>query len=70
MPIYDYKCQSCGRVFSALVSSSATPASEVECPECGEHQAEKQLSMKTSVLGGNASSSGGGCSAPTGSGFA
>ena len=51
MPIYEYSCRACDRTFSALVYSSRTPDEEIECPECKERQAEKQLSMRTSILG-------------------
>ncbi len=51
MPIYEYTCRACERTFSALVYSSRTADEEIECPECKEFQAEKQLSMRTSVLG-------------------
>ncbi len=70
MPIYEYHCRACGRTFSALVASSRTPANEVECPECREHQAEKLLSMRASVLGGRDTGRPKGCSASSGSGFA
>ncbi len=70
MPIYEYHCRACGRTFSALVSSSRTEAQEIECPECREHQAEKLLSMRASVLGSRDTHRAGGCSLPSGSGFA
>ncbi len=70
MPIYEYHCRACGRTFSALVSSSRTQAEEIECPECREHQAEKRLSMRTSVLGSRDTHRAGRCNASSGSGFA
>jgi len=51
VPIYEYTCRACERTFSALVTSSRTPDEETECPECKEHQADKQLSMRTSFMG-------------------
>lgn len=71
MPIYDYKCQHCDNTFSALVPSSSTPESEVECPKCKEHEARKLLSMRAAYLrgGGSGAAVGSGCSAPAGSGF-
>ena len=53
MPVYEYRCRSCGNTFSALVASSDTPAEDIECPRCKEHRAEKLLSMKATVIGGN-----------------
>lgn len=31
MPIYEYRCQECGKEFEELVRT----AKKVECPECG-----------------------------------
>ncbi|UCH61665.1 MAG: zinc ribbon domain-containing protein [Fidelibacterota bacterium] len=53
MPVYEYRCRSCDNTFSALVASSDTPVGDVECPRCKEHKAEKLLSMKATVIGGN-----------------
>ena len=50
MPIYDYKCEACGESFDELVKLG-TPASDVECPECGEYRAT-QLFSATSSAGG------------------
>lgn len=70
MPLFDYSCRGCGRQFVALVPASDTPQEEVECPGCKQNQAEKQLSMKSAVIGGSSGSSAAStCSAPAGSGF-
>ncbi|MCH8327529.1 MAG: zinc ribbon domain-containing protein [Candidatus Marinimicrobia bacterium] len=55
MPIYDYNCRQCDQVFSALVTSSSTPAGEITCPDCGHSDAEKLLSMRTAVMTGGSS---------------
>ena len=39
MPIYDYKCVSCGRVFEVFSSEDH----KVKCPDCGK-KAERMLS--------------------------
>lgn len=49
MPIYDYKCQSCSKVFEKI-SSFSMRESPREC-ECGGH-AELQVSAPRSVHGG------------------
>ena len=41
MPIYDYKCQTCGAEFDALVKLGQTP----DCPGCGGNDLEKLLSL-------------------------
>jgi putative FmdB family regulatory protein len=70
MPIYDYRCRACGEVFATLVASCETPDQDIECPECKEHQSDKQLSMKTAVIsGGSSQASGTACGLPAGSGF-
>jgi len=41
MPIYEYLCSGCGRVFEKLVSR---PDASVECPSCHGASVEKQFS--------------------------
>ena len=51
MPIYEYKCLSCGHQFERLVRRSSTPAatseaqSESACPSCQGQQLEQVLSL-------------------------
>ncbi len=40
MPIFEYRCQSCGHSFEAILFGSETP----ECPKCHTEKLEKQLS--------------------------
>jgi len=40
MPIYEYRCSSCGNEFEKLVRSTDTP----ECPSCHGHALDKKLS--------------------------
>ncbi len=61
MPIYQYRCRECGKVFEKFVpvwKAAAAPA----CPECGAAKAERILSPFAAKTGG------GSCGAPT-SGF-
>jgi putative FmdB family regulatory protein len=41
MPIYEYRCQDCGKQFEKLVRSGPVA---VECPSCGTSHLEQQLS--------------------------
>lgn len=41
MPIYDYKCSSCGAEFEELVKLGETP----NCPSCNGKDLEKLLSL-------------------------
>ncbi len=43
MPIYEYRCQSCGDKFEKLVRR-ATDVLETGCPSCGEKHLEQQYS--------------------------
>ncbi len=39
MPLFDFECRNCGKVFETLVRPGETPA----CPACGGLELEKQL---------------------------
>ncbi|MDR1051338.1 MAG: zinc ribbon domain-containing protein [Deltaproteobacteria bacterium] len=41
MPIYEFKCQDCGREFETLVFSRSA---SVDCPVCGKGDCRKHLS--------------------------
>ena len=43
MPIYEYRCESCGDKFEKLVRR-AEDALEAGCPACGEKHLEQQYS--------------------------
>lgn len=51
MPIYEYKCASCGHFLEALQKISDEPLKD--CPECGEPQLAKQVSASAFRLGGS-----------------
>ena len=42
MPIFEYKCNKCGKEFEELVGSSDE---EVKCPGCGSSDVEKLFSL-------------------------
>ena len=49
MPLYEYRCESCGHRFEALVQGREKPA----CSRCGEKKLEKQFSaFAVSTSGG------------------
>ena len=39
MPLFDFRCRTCGKVFEILVRTGDSPA----CPACGGAELEKQL---------------------------
>lgn len=41
MPLFEYRCASCGEQFEFLTRSGVAPA----CPKCGGESLEKQLSV-------------------------
>ena len=42
MPIYEYRCETCGEQVEVLVRSESTP---LTCPNCGSSRLEKLLSV-------------------------
>ena len=42
MPIYEYRCNDCGKEFEELVRSQDT---EVACPECKSAKTSRKLSL-------------------------
>lgn len=43
MPIYDFKCQQCGKVSEFLLSSTSD-SKEPTCPSCGSQNLERLIS--------------------------
>lgn len=50
MPIYEYKCQSCGHQLEALQKLSDAPLTD--CPECGDGALKKKISAAAFRLKG------------------
>lgn len=55
MPVYEYLCQDCNRIFSFLVRSVAS-AREPTCPKCGKSGMQKQFSCFATPRGKSRSS--------------
>lgn len=43
MPVYEYRCEACGRKFSALIGMTAE-ADDERCPHCGASQGTRLVS--------------------------
>jgi len=43
MPLFEYRCNGCGKKFSLLVGMTAVKA-ELRCPKCGATKATKLIS--------------------------
>jgi putative FmdB family regulatory protein len=44
MPIYEFKCLSCGNIFELLQLKKETNETEMKCPVCKSEEIEKVLS--------------------------
>lgn len=45
MPIYEYKCEECGKQFEELVFAGREPE---KCPQCGSTKVQRQMSCFSS----------------------
>lgn len=43
MPIYEYECQGCGKIFSAALSLREHEQHAVVCPGCGSKHVEQRI---------------------------
>jgi putative FmdB family regulatory protein len=50
MPIYEYRCEECGKRSSSLLSSYASP--DPACPHCGKHALRRLVSTFATVSSG------------------
>ncbi|HOS97939.1 MAG TPA: zinc ribbon domain-containing protein [Deltaproteobacteria bacterium] len=60
MPIYEYECTKCGKVFEALVPMGAKDAPP--CPTCSSRRVKKKISMIATGKGGCTSCASSSCS--------
>jgi putative FmdB family regulatory protein len=59
MPLFNYKCNACGKSFEELVASSSE---KVSCPSCNSEDTLKQLPSKLGCCGtGGSHSHAGAC---------
>jgi putative FmdB family regulatory protein len=56
MPIFEYRCEECGKKFEKLIYREADEA-ELTCPECGKAHPHRELSTFAAHTGGRSSSS-------------
>ena len=45
MPVYEYKCKSCGEKFEVYRYSTETEADKITCPRCGAENIERVYSI-------------------------
>jgi putative FmdB family regulatory protein len=58
MPIFEYECGACGRLFEELVMSSSQ---KVACPACGSTDIDKLISAIAKSCRGCSSAGGASC---------
>jgi putative FmdB family regulatory protein len=51
MPIYEYRCEECGKRSSVLVASFKSP--DPACPHCGKHALRRLVSTFATVSSGD-----------------
>ena len=50
MPLFDYKCQNCGKIVEILVTGSEE---NLKCQDCGSENMTKLVSAHSSISGTN-----------------
>ena len=45
MPVYEYKCKSCGEKFELYRYSTEIEADKIACPKCGTDNLERVISI-------------------------
>ncbi|NWF85156.1 MAG: zinc ribbon domain-containing protein [Bryobacteraceae bacterium] len=58
MPMYEYRCEECGRLYEQLRRMSDADA-DLTCPHCGSTQVKRQWSS-CAISGGSSAQAGGG----------
>ena len=66
MPMFDYKCEACGKIFDDLVSSRDTADSEIECPHCKEKKEKRLFSAPAIAVNGAPPTASPGCNPSSG----
>ena len=64
MPVYEYRCESCGECFEMLVRSMLQESPEVHCPACQGMEVRRVISAPVVHSGGLGSGGGAAEEAP------
>ncbi|MFN3406762.1 MAG: FmdB family zinc ribbon protein [Caldimicrobium sp.] len=68
MPIYEFKCENCGKLFEALCFTKEDEEM-VKCPYCGSSKVKKEYSTFSTSWGRSFGLGGGSCGGGRGFGF-
>lgn len=60
MPIYEYRCEDCGKV-SEILQRGPKQEEPLVCPNCGSSRMRKLMSSPASIIMGNSSPKGTTC---------
>ncbi|KPK75523.1 MAG: hypothetical protein AMJ89_04345 [candidate division Zixibacteria bacterium SM23_73] len=60
MPIYEYRCEDCGKV-SEILQRGPKQEEPLVCPNCGSNRMRKLISSPASIIMGNSSAKGTTC---------
>jgi len=60
MPIFDYKCEDCGKI-SEIFQRGVKQEDPLVCPYCGSSRMQKLISSPASIIMGNSSPEGTTC---------
>jgi putative FmdB family regulatory protein len=56
MPIYEFRCQDCNKLFESILSSSSPEVlAEVTCPQCSSKKVKKTISASSYRLSSGSS---------------
>ena len=44
MPLYDYQCQNCGKIFTAVLSLAEHERGDIRCPGCNSKDVRQMVS--------------------------
>jgi len=58
MPIYEYRCQTCGEEFDKLIRSLSQVPQEMTCPKCQSKEVQRVMSAPVVHTGGGKGGSG------------
>ena len=50
MPIYEYKCKKCGKIFEVFIPVISEKDRKQVCPTCGSDETEKLISHISTLL--------------------
>ncbi len=66
MPLFEFTCGKCGKVFEELLTVADLATAEVACPDCASTDVHRGLS--SFATGGGSAGGGGGCGGGCGGG--